>query len=138
MAGALLAPQLAKADDDGFNSFNGFNKNKVGDIFVILYENHNLTQPNPTNGTQQLLGNPAAPFINSLMTPGNPNATLLNLDGVTQILAPLGSPFVQVPTDFGGDTLLPHQTRIVNLVFQDPSAGAITYTARALNVTPAP
>ena len=72
MAGALLAPQFAKADDDNFGNFN---KNKVGDIFVILYENHNLTQPDPTNGTQQILGNPAAPFINSLITPGNSNAT---------------------------------------------------------------
>jgi hypothetical protein len=66
------------------------------------------------------------------------DATLLNSDGITQILPPIGSPFVQVPTGFGGDVLFPHQTKIVNLVFQDPSAGAITYTARALNVTPAP
>jgi len=72
LAGALLVPQLVKADDDG--SFNSFNKNKLGDIFVILYENHNLTQPEPTNGTQQILGNPAAPYINSLITPGNSNA----------------------------------------------------------------
>jgi hypothetical protein len=67
------------------------------------------------------------------------NTTLLNSEGTTQILAPIGSPFVQVPIGgFGGDVLFPHQTAIVNLTFQDPTSGAITYTARALNVTPAP
>ena len=38
-------------------------------------ENHNLTQPPGLVGEpQQLLGNPAAPYLNSLITPGNPNA----------------------------------------------------------------
>jgi hypothetical protein len=50
----------------------------IGDVFYIDMENHNLTQPAPGNGTflapDQLLGNPAAPYLNSLMTPGNPNA----------------------------------------------------------------
>ena len=46
----------------------------AGSIFVIAMENHNFTQPNPTNSPQQILGNPAAPYINSLITPGNPNA----------------------------------------------------------------
>ncbi|HEU6448313.1 MAG TPA: hypothetical protein VFV23_07755 [Verrucomicrobiae bacterium] len=57
VAGALLA-QTASA----------------GSIFVIAMENHNFTQPNPTNNPQQILGNPAAPYINSLTTPGNPDA----------------------------------------------------------------
>jgi hypothetical protein len=46
----------------------------VGDIFYIEMENHNLTQPSSVTSPQQLLGNPAAPYLNSLMTPGNPNA----------------------------------------------------------------
>jgi hypothetical protein len=46
----------------------------LGDIFYIEMENHNLTQPPGTNGPEQLLGNPAAPYLNSLMTPGNRNA----------------------------------------------------------------
>jgi hypothetical protein len=46
----------------------------LGDIFYIEMENHNLTQPPGTNGPEQLLGNPAAPYLNSLMTPGNFNA----------------------------------------------------------------
>ena len=46
----------------------------VETVFVIMMENHNLTQPNPTSSPQQILGNAAAPYMNSLMTPGNPNA----------------------------------------------------------------
>jgi hypothetical protein len=69
LAGVVLATQLAKADGDDHRF-----QNQVGDIFVIALENHNLTQPNPTASPEQILGNPAAPFINSLMTPGNPNA----------------------------------------------------------------
>src|SRR5579859_7401109 len=57
-AGVLLAAQQVLA----------------GSIFVIAMENHNFTQPVPTNSPQQILNNPAAPFINSLITPGNPNA----------------------------------------------------------------
>lgn len=43
-------------------------------VFVIAMENHNLTQPNPASSPQQIMGNTAAPYINSLMTPGNANA----------------------------------------------------------------
>ena len=46
----------------------------VGDVFYIEMENHNLAQPSSVTSPQQLLGNPAAPYLNSLMTPGNPNA----------------------------------------------------------------
>ncbi|HKI32292.1 MAG TPA: alkaline phosphatase family protein [Gemmataceae bacterium] len=50
----------------------------LGTVFYIDMENHNLTQPSPGNGTSgnpdQLKGNPAAPYLNSLITPGNPNA----------------------------------------------------------------
>jgi hypothetical protein len=63
----LLAAQPGQAKPD-------HDRPPVGDIFVIALENHNLTQPDPTSGTQQILGNAAAPFINSLMTPGNSNA----------------------------------------------------------------
>lgn len=47
---------------------------QVKHVFVIAMENHNFTQPNPTNSPQQILGNPAAPFLNSLVTPGSSNA----------------------------------------------------------------
>ncbi len=44
-------------------------------VFVIALENHNFTQP-PGTSPQQILGNPAAPYVNSLITPGNPNAAM--------------------------------------------------------------
>jgi len=49
---------------------------QIGDIFYIAMENHNWTQPGgPNNGTtQQIFGSIAAPYINSLVTPGDPNA----------------------------------------------------------------
>jgi hypothetical protein len=43
-------------------------------VFVIAMENHNWSQPASQTSPGQILGNPAAPFINSLVTPGNPNA----------------------------------------------------------------
>lgn len=46
----------------------------VQTVFVIALENHNFTQPTPTSSPEQLLGNPAAPYFNSLITPGNSNA----------------------------------------------------------------
>jgi hypothetical protein len=46
----------------------------IGDVFYIDMENHNLAQPSSVTSPQQLLGNPAAPYLNSLMTPGNRNA----------------------------------------------------------------
>jgi hypothetical protein len=62
---AILAPaRSAMADDDS----------KIKTVIVIAMENHNFTQPNPTSSPEQILGNPAAPYINSLVTPGNPNA----------------------------------------------------------------
>jgi hypothetical protein len=46
----------------------------VKTVFVIALENHNFTQPTPGSSPEQLLGNPAAPYFNSLITPGNTNA----------------------------------------------------------------
>jgi len=44
-------------------------------VFVIDMENHNFVQPNSdTSAPEQILNNPAAPYLNSLITPGNPNA----------------------------------------------------------------
>jgi hypothetical protein len=50
---------------------------QIGDVFYIAMENHNWTQPSGTPGIPaQIFGNSAAPFINSLVTAGNPNAAL--------------------------------------------------------------
>ena len=62
---AMTTPRAAAAD--------------IGDVFVIALENHNFTQPAKVHNArrhqpQQLLGNPACPFFNSLVTPGDPNA----------------------------------------------------------------
>ena len=46
----------------------------IGTIFMIGLENHNFTQPNPTSSPEQIYTNPAAPYINSLITAGNSNA----------------------------------------------------------------
>jgi hypothetical protein len=67
----------------------------------------------------------------------SPGATLLNSDGTSAVLAPLGSPYVNI--DVGGDGILPpNETKIVLLEFLDPSGGAIEYTTRVLDVTPTP
>ena len=49
---------------------------QIGDVFYLALENHNFTQPSsaPAGTPEQLLGDPAASFLNSLVTPGNPNA----------------------------------------------------------------
>lgn len=57
MALALAVAASARADQTGI-------------VWVIAMENHNLTGGSSLN----LQGNPAAPYINSLMTPGNANA----------------------------------------------------------------
>jgi hypothetical protein len=46
----------------------------IGPIFVIALENHNFAQPKGYTEVQQILHNPAAPYINSLVLQGNPNA----------------------------------------------------------------
>ena len=44
-------------------------------VFVVAMENHNFTQPTGlSTSPEQILGNPAATYINSLITPGNANA----------------------------------------------------------------
>ena len=64
VAGVLLAAHMAPAQT----------VQQIGDVFVIAMENHNFTQPGTQTSPQQILGNPAAPFMNSLITPGNTNA----------------------------------------------------------------
>ena len=47
----------------------------INHVFVIDMENHNFVQPSSdTSAPGQILNNPAAPYLNSLITPGNPNA----------------------------------------------------------------
>src|ERR1700759_3086347 len=44
---------------------------KTVPVFVIALENHDFTQPSGYTEIQPLKGNPAAPFLNSLLVPGN-------------------------------------------------------------------
>jgi len=46
----------------------------LGTVFVIDLENRNFTAGTDTSGGSVVFGNAAAPYINSLITPGNPNA----------------------------------------------------------------
>jgi hypothetical protein len=64
IVGALCASFIAAAAYAG----------PIKTVFVIAMENHNWTQPVSQTSPGQILGNPAAPYINSLVTPGNPNA----------------------------------------------------------------
>jgi hypothetical protein len=76
-AGLLLTAPVLQADGgwDGHGwQFGDRDDHRVGAIFVIAMENHNLVQPVPTNSPEQIFGNPAAPYLNSLMTPGNSNS----------------------------------------------------------------
>jgi hypothetical protein len=51
----------------------------IGPIWVIDMENRNWTQPSTdTSAPAQIFGNAAAPYINSLVTPGNANAALVS------------------------------------------------------------
>jgi hypothetical protein len=61
---------------------------QIGDVFYIALENHNFTQPSTVTGINQIKGNSAAPFINSLVTPGNPNAAMTSFAGNYQNVSP--------------------------------------------------
>jgi len=63
---------------------------QIGDVFYIALENHNFTQPStvPAGTPEQLLGNLAAPYLNSLVTPGNANAAMTSYAGNYQNVSP--------------------------------------------------
>jgi hypothetical protein len=63
---------------------------QIGDVFYIALENHNFTQPStvPLGTPQQLFGNTAAPYLNSLVTKGNPNAADVSYAGNYQNVSP--------------------------------------------------
>jgi hypothetical protein len=79
-------------------------------------------------------------------------ASLVNADGNTTVLAPLGSPFIRIKlghsdedqssadssADNGSDVLHPHQTKTVKLDVLIPSGADLSYTPRVLSVIPTP
>ena len=46
----------------------------IGAVFYIALENHNSTQPKTVRRPIPISHSKAAPYINSLVTSGNPNA----------------------------------------------------------------
>jgi len=67
-----MSPAMEPATVTNTNAIQSLQQIKT--VFVIALENHDWTQICPDCAPQQLLGNPAAPYLNSLVTPGNPNA----------------------------------------------------------------
>jgi hypothetical protein len=61
---------------------------QIGDVFYIALENHNFTQPSTVTSPEQLLGNTAAPYLNSLVTPGNANAAMTSYASKYQNVSP--------------------------------------------------
>jgi phosphatidylinositol-3-phosphatase len=61
---------------------------QIGDVFYIAMENHNWTQPSSVTGINQIKGNSAAPFINSLVDPLNPNSAMVSYASNYQNVAP--------------------------------------------------
>ena len=76
-------------------------------VFVIALENHDWTQACPDCSPQQLYGNPAAPYVNSLVTPGNSNAAQVSYARAYYSVAPGEHPsepnyvWSEAGTDFG-------------------------------------
>jgi hypothetical protein len=62
------------------NSVHAQSVQRVGSVWYILIENRDFTN-NETSGGQEIWGSPAAPYLNSLMTPGNPNAAQVSYCG---------------------------------------------------------
>jgi hypothetical protein len=99
----------------------------IGNVFYILMENHNLTQPSAFT-PNQLLGNPAAPYLNSLITPGNPNAAQTSY-ALNYFNALFSNPSISVhpsePNYIFGEDGIP-QTNLNT--FSNPNADADPYT----------
>ena len=61
---------------------------QIGNVFYIALENHNFTQPSSVTSPAQIFGNPAAPFINSLVNPASPNSAEVSYASNYQNVSP--------------------------------------------------
>jgi len=83
---------------------------EVKTVFVIALENHDWTQPCADCDPQQIYGNPAAPYINSLVTPGDSNAAQVSYATAYYAVTPSEHPsepnyvWSEAGTDFGVHT----------------------------------
>jgi hypothetical protein len=138
------------------NNFNGYNHvaivNDLSDLFQpdvipapasFLVTAGDFVQDKFTPHLRQVVhiqnngSTPASAPLFLVLDNLTPGVTLANADGVTGVLAPLGSPYVRIPVGEDG-VLRPHETKTVTLDFFDPSNAAITSNVRVLSVTPAP
>jgi hypothetical protein len=89
-----------------------------------------------TNKGDSAIPNPIFLALDNLSS----NATLVNAQGTTSVLAPLGSPYVQLRDgdDDRDDVLRPHETKIAILEFKNSTRARITYDTRVLPVIPTP
>jgi hypothetical protein len=136
------------------NNFGGFNNvaivNDLSDLFVpgtirtasLLVNAGDLVFNPHTQHYHQLVritndgDGPAPTPVRLVLDNLSANATLLDADGTTAVLAPLGSPYISI--DRGNSTFGPHETRTVQLEFANPSRQSISYDTRVLSVVPAP
>lgn len=102
ISGALVAASSVRSQP--------FVPSPLGDVFVIAMENHNFTQPATMTSPQQILGNPAAPYMNSLVTHGSPNAAQVSYAAAYQNAGSQVHPsepnyvWAEAGTDFGVHT----------------------------------
>jgi phosphatidylinositol-3-phosphatase len=136
------------------NNFGGHNNvatvNDLSDLFVpgtiptaslLVTPGDFVYDPQTHQYSQQVRitnnGNGPAPSpVRLVLDNLSANATQLNADGTTEVLAPLGSAYIDI--DQGNGTIHPHETRTVTLEFDDPSNQTITYNPRVLSVVPTP
>ena len=139
---------------DETNSFGGYDNvatvNDLSDLFVpgtipaasLSVTPGNLVFDPHTQHYHQLVritndgDGPAPTPVRLVLDNLSANATLLDADGTTAVLAPLGSPYIGI--DRGNSTFGPHETRTVQLEFADPSRQSISYDTRVLSVVPSP
>lgn len=136
------------------NNFGGFNNvataNDLSDLFVpgtipaaslsvtpgnFVFNPHTQHYSRLVRITNNGDG-PAPTPVRLVLDNLSANATLLDADGTTAVLAPLGSPYIGI--DRGNSTFGPHETRTVQLEFADPSGQGISYDTRVLSVVPSP
>jgi hypothetical protein len=65
--GAVRIPQL-RGTLELLEDRSMLSASPVGDVFVILMENHNWTQPSSFTGVPQIQGSASAPYINNTLT----------------------------------------------------------------------
>ena len=105
----------------------------VGALLTEGDSSHVVQQVQITNNGKTPVFAPLSLALDHL----NSDVTLVNANGNTAVLAPLGSPYINVPVGSDG-ALRPSETKTVKLSFLNPNNSAIAYSPRLLNVTPAP